>query len=88
MGREIFTATLLGDGMVLATGGDTGPQGLILASSERFDPTLESWTGAGNLQDGRFLHTATMLADGSVLVAGGSRGFGGSALSSAEIYAP
>ena len=73
---------------MLVFGGNSGQQGIILASSELFDPVVGSWTGAGGLNDSRFLHMATLLADGAVLTTGGSQGSGGAALSSAEIYAP
>ena len=87
-GRDAFTAILLVDDIVLVVGGDTGPQGMVVASTELFDPKLGAWTSTGGLNNGRFLHTGTLLMDGSVLVAGGSDGFGGVPISSAELYAP
>jgi hypothetical protein len=88
VGRDTFTAILLADDIVLVVGGDTGPQGIVLASTELFDPNIGAWTSTGGLNNGRFLHTATLLMDGSVLVAGGSNGFGAVPLSAAELYAP
>jgi hypothetical protein len=83
--RAQFTATTLGDGRVLITGGSDG-QGII-TRSEVFDPVANSWTDCtsltANQNDGlmvdptgtfataRQLHTATLLSTGQVLVAGG-----------------
>jgi hypothetical protein len=83
--RAQHTATALGDGRVLVTGGSDG-QGVI-TRSEVFDPTTNAWTDCtsltSNQNDGlmidatstfataRQLHTATLLNTGQVLVVGG-----------------
>ncbi len=66
------TATVLGDGKVLVAGGikTWSPSGRTRVS-ELYDPTSETWSGAGLMQTGRQDHTATLLADGRVLVSGG-----------------
>ena len=64
--RELHTATLLPNGMVLVAGGEGGG-----SSAELYDPASGSWTGTGSLVTARLFHTATLLPDGKVLVAGG-----------------
>ena len=53
------------------TGGLAGAD--LLVSSERYDPTTDSWQAAGALNDARYGHTATLLGDGSVLITGGAQ---------------
>lgn len=91
--RYHHAATLLADGHVLVTGGESRP-GEPLASAERFDPVAERWGAAGLAgppATARTRHTATRLHGagtwtGWVLVAGGQTG--GTALASAELYDP
>jgi hypothetical protein len=74
------TATLLGNGKVLATGGISGDlEGLAVA--ELYDPSTGSWTATGDMLEARSGHRAMLLLDGSVLVVGGG-------LASAELYDP
>jgi hypothetical protein len=61
--RSAYTATLLADGRVLVTGGDT-------ASAELYDPASGTWTATGNMITVHSAHTATLLLDGRVLLAG------------------
>jgi len=69
--RTSQTATLLSDGRVLVTGGQsTG--GSELDSAELYDPATGVFSPAGLLSQGRDLHTATVLKDGRVLIAGGT----------------
>ena len=69
--RRFHTATLLGDGTVLVTGGEyeTTP---TCTSAELFDPKSGTWTAAPHMLALRDDYTTTLLADGSVLVAGGA----------------
>lgn len=86
--RNLFTATLLGDGRVLVAGGYSPDS---VASAEIYDPTTGLFSPTAAMAEPRFAHTATVLADGKVLIVGGSfDGFGypGAALASAEIYDP
>ncbi len=83
--RQYHTATLLGNGKVLVTGGN-GATG-VLAGAELYDPATGSWSTAGSMADARTGHTATLLPNGSVLVAGGyNNDF--YVLSGAELYDP
>lgn len=81
--RESFTATLLGNGMVLVAGGNyLGPA----ASAELYDPATNTWSLGGGMSESREIHTATLLGSGQVLVAGGAGQSG--TLASAELYSP
>jgi WD40 repeat protein len=87
--RYGFTATLLGNGKVLAAGGQShdvsGYNGL--ASAELYDPNLGTWTLTGTMPNVHQFHTATLLTNGLVLVAGGQDN-NGSALTNADLYNP
>jgi N-acetylneuraminic acid mutarotase len=94
--RESHTASILTNGKVLVTGGALSTDGNIysgttLESTELYDPSTNSWTTTGNLNNARTDHTASVLSDGKVLVTGGAvvtRGSYGNALNSAELYDP
>lgn len=71
------TATALGNGKVLVTGGGTSYDpnwgiGGLLASAEIYDPATGLWSAAGSMKLPRVNHAAVLLADGRVLVVGGS----------------
>jgi hypothetical protein len=91
--RTLHTATLLTDGKVLVSGGQSRSD-TALASAELYDPVSESWIVSSNMITGRAGHTVALLHDGKVLVAGGvSGGFTGDLtpsdiLASAELYDP
>jgi hypothetical protein len=84
--RAYHTATSLLNGKVLvAGGGNGGPNGDPGGSAELYDPASGTWAATGSLVNGRVYHAATLLGNGKVLVAGGY-GSGGSA--STELYDP
>ncbi len=98
--RVWHTLTLLPNGMVLTTGGETdscaGSGGCgfagTVASAELYDPSAGSFLATGNMAAPRETHTATLLNDGRVLIAGGAS-YGGiglfyGSLASAELYNP
>ena len=78
--RFFHTATLLGNGKVLVTGGHD-------ASAELYDPATGTFAGTGSMSVGRNSHTATLLVSGKVLIAGG-QGINGGPLATAELYDP
>jgi hypothetical protein len=84
--RFSHTATLLGNGKVLITGG-MEKNGVWLDSAELYNPASGRFTTVGKMSTRRAGATATLLANGKVLVAGGNDGSGKS-LASAELYDP
>jgi hypothetical protein len=83
-GRFFHTATVLGNGMVLITGGSN--EGGSLASAEIYDPTTMTFTATGTMTTARMGHTASLLGNGNVLVTGGATDFGGAATNTAELF--
>ena len=93
LSRDGPTATLLADGDVLFTGGETGwtndfpivsnTADLLRQATGLFEPT-------GSMAIGRESHAATLLGDGRVLVTGGlvPSGISWIAISEAEVYDP
>src|SRR5262245_16705227 len=73
------TATVLGDGRVLAVGG----QG---TKAELYNPATGRWSVAASMSVSRAYATATLLRSGQVRVAGGVDG--SLPLASAELYNP
>jgi hypothetical protein len=77
IGRTAPTATVLTNGKVLITGGDscfllsyyTGE--CPLSSTELYDPATETFVPAASMSAARLFHTATLLNSGKVLVVGG-----------------
>jgi N-acetylneuraminic acid mutarotase len=94
-GRESHTATLLGDGKVLVTGGFNNCDDDFcydLNRAELYDPATGRWSPAASMHTAREQQSAALLADGDVLVAGGSNIPMGccnpTQLASAELYDP
>lgn len=72
------TASLRGDGTVLAAGGSTvrlcsGISPISVGGAALFAPESDGFTVTGALNTARDTHTATVLKDGTVLVAGGTQ---------------
>jgi chitodextrinase len=95
-GRAYENLTLLPDGTVLASGGESYSDGINLSKgvlpAEIWNPTTQAWTTVASLSTPREYHsTAVLLPDGRVLMAGGGalEGFSGvTNEDSAEIYSP
>ena len=69
--RHNHAVTLLPDGNILVTGGNTA-ENTYLATAEMWDMTANAWSvWGGGLGVARSSHTATLMSDGRVLVAGG-----------------
>ena len=87
--RESHTATLLQNGLVLIAG---GANGMVVASTELYDPGLGTFAATGSMTTTRASHTATLLPGGKVLIAGGEHfdntNYQTLALASAELYDP
>lgn len=73
-GRTYHTSTVLRDGRVLVTGGQTHDSSVFLIAAkfaEVYNPATESFSLVGDMTVPRMDHTATMLTNGMVLIAGG-----------------
>ena len=77
--RTAHNATLLADGEVLITGGNTLTADLFDPASGMFTPTT------GHMLAARLNDTATLLTNGKVLITGG---LSGGAVATAELYDP
>jgi Bacterial Ig-like domain (group 3)/Galactose oxidase, central domain/Bacterial Ig-like domain (group 2) len=88
--RSFPSTTLLGDGTLLAIGGN-GTSGYSLPSSEIFNPGTGTYSVGGSLTTARWGHSATLLASGKVLVVAGEESCPTTCppvLGSSEIYDP
>jgi hypothetical protein len=86
--RQSHTATRLGNGLVLVTGGD-GLSAAPLTSAELYDPAAGSFGDTGPMLAARQSHTAELLPGGKVLLIGGQGGpGGGTVLDTTELYDP
>lgn len=88
--RDSHWAVTLPGGRVLVSGGE-GPWMETSTVTELFDPDVESFTPAGNMNVPRRFPSVTLLADGRVIVVGGWDALetgGRIYYSSAEIYDP
>ncbi|HLL55150.1 MAG TPA: kelch repeat-containing protein, partial [Myxococcaceae bacterium] len=81
--RRSHTATRLGSGKVLVTGGWGGT---ALATTELYDPTTNTWAAGPSLSAARYGHTATELPSGKILVVGGQDSAG--SVATAELFDP
>ena len=90
--RFEHTATALDDGRVLIAGGQGPPIAGVagaLASTEIYDPAVDSFRKSNDMGDARFNHTALKLPDRTVMVIGGAGGQNGdTSLSTAEVFNP
>ncbi len=90
--RFEHTATLLDDGRVLIVGGQGPPmegRSSALASTELFDPAVNTFLRSNDMGEARTNHAVVKLPDRSVLVMGGSGGPNGDlSLSTAEVFDP
>lgn len=82
------TLTLLGNGLVLLTGGSSDGSGANpISSAELYDPATGVWRLTASMSTTRRWHVTLLLSDCQVLVAGG-QGTASAILASAEIYDP
>jgi hypothetical protein len=95
--RAFHSATLLNNGKVFVAGGTieiSEGDDLAHGTTEIFDPSTNTFSGAGVMTDARTYHTATLLPDGEVLIAGGANtkiynpNPPGDAIPYAELYNP
>lgn len=83
--RKGHAVAVLEDGRVLVAGG-TGPGGVVLDTTDLFDPRMGGILPGPRMAAPRTNFPATRLLDGKILLAGGSNGAG--ELVSAEIFDP
>ena len=92
--RSFLNLTMLPDGNVLATGGETDRNGGTIANAvyaaEMWSPTTQTWLTMASMRTPREYHgTALLLPDGRVLVSGMGADFGNVPdEKSAEFYSP
>jgi len=72
--------------MVLVAGGEDDTFNVI-TNAELYNPTSDSFTATGSLNQQRSFHMATLLNDGTVLLAGGMDTVG-TVVNNAELYDP
>ena len=84
--RASHTATTLGDGRVLVTGGFTNVQNAA-QGAEVYDAATERYSALPRMVTLRHSHTATLLPGGKVLLAGGYAA-GTTTLTAAELFDP
>jgi N-acetylneuraminic acid mutarotase len=90
--RFEHSATALDDGKVLIAGGQGPPISGVsaaLATTEIYDPAVDSFRNSNDMGDARFNHTALKLPDRTIMVIGGAGGTNGdTSLSTAEVFNP
>ena len=85
--RMWHTATLLADGRVLVTGGQTGGDGTELATAAVWDPATGLFSPTGSMLHARSAAAAVQLSDGRVLIVGGASWANGT-IAEAEVWDP
>ncbi len=90
--RWYYASSVLSDGRVLVTGGNTDANGNNqTASTEIYDPVADTWTTKASMSTARQAHQQVTFTDSNgnskVMVIGGSKA-GTGILSSTEIYNP
>ena len=80
VGRWDHTATMVGSGNVLITGGRTSNSGGLLARTDYFQPTTQDFTPAGNLPGARSAHHVDRIDQGYYVISGGVSTSAGSEL--------
>jgi N-acetylneuraminic acid mutarotase len=90
--RFEHTATLLDDGKVLIAGGQGPPISGVseaLASTELYDPAVDSFRRSNDMGDARTNHAAVKLPDRTIMMVGGAGGPNGdTSLATAEVFNP
>ena len=88
--RVLHTATLLPNGTILITGGQSAWSNTPLNTAELYDPVANTFTVlTATMTTVRAGHTATLLPNGKVLITGGSPNASGShEVNTAEVYDP
>lgn len=84
--RAFHSASVLGDGNVVVTGG-LGSSNTPIASINRYDVPTGTWRSAGSMYTARRRHSATLMGNGDVLLAGGMNSWLAT-LATAEIVDP
>jgi hypothetical protein len=91
--RSSHTLTVLPDGNVLATGGQTGTDGIDettgVLPAELWNPTTNTWTTMASSRRPRLYHSsAVLLPDARVLLAGGGAYGNAKNEKSGEVFSP
>ncbi len=90
--RCSHSATTLPDGRVLIAGGQGPPVSGVseaLATTEVYDPAVDSFRKSNDMSDARTNHTAVKLPDRTVMIVGGAGGpSGDTSLATAEVFNP
>ncbi len=87
VGRTGNAATVLQNGEILVTGGDSNVADAPTSSAELYNPSTGTFQITGNMSAGRVAHTSTLLPNGQVLIAGGQNKHFAN-LDTAELYDP
>ena len=85
--RAQAAGTLIGNGSALVAGGVDGT-GIVLTTTELFDPSTAKWTLAGSMTTKRIGHYVTTLTDGSALAVAGISTTTLADLNDAELFIP